>query len=348
MFMSKAIKAGIIGATGYAGVELVRLLSNHPNATIEAISSVSFPGENIANIYPGLKGGVNLILEKDPEDMIDRCDVVFASLPHGLSQELAKNCVDKNVIFIDLGADFRLEKEEDYINWYGGNFLDAGLQEQAVYGLSEIFRNEIKSAALIANPGCYPTSAALALYPVLKEGLIDTDNIIIDSKSGVTGAGRTVSPNTHYPECNEGFSSYKAVGHRHIPEIEQTLSKFADAPVTITFTPHLLPVNRGILSTIYCDLNGNEDIIRRSYIEAYEKEPFIILLKDGEYANIKDVRLSNSCHISLHYDMRTDKLIVCSAIDNMVKGAAGQAIQNMNIVFGFKETAGLSPIAPSF
>lgn len=342
------IKAGIVGATGYGGVELVRLLSSHPMVEIEAISSVSFGGEDISSIYPSLRAGVNLILDDNQDSMIKKCDVIFASLPHGLSQELAGECIKNNKVFIDLGADFRLEKEEDYKWWYGEGFLDHQLQNQAVYGLSEIFKSEIKKAKLIANPGCYPTSAALALYPALKEGLIEADGIIIDSKSGVTGAGRTMTQNTHFPECNEGFAAYNAGGHRHIPEIEQVLSKFAGDSIKVSFTPHLLPINRGILSTIYCRLKGGMEDVRKSYEEKYSDQPFIIVLRDGEYANIRNVRLSNNCHISLHHDIRTGRLIICSAIDNMVKGASGQAIQNMNLIFGFEETSGLPTVAPAF
>jgi N-acetyl-gamma-glutamyl-phosphate reductase len=346
--MKYEIKAGIIGATGYAGVELVRLLNSHPYVKLESISSVSFHGRNINEIYPGLRGGLDMVLEENPESMMERCDVVFASLPHGLSQDLAKKCLDKNSTFIDLGADFRLESEGDYLEWYGGSFHDKDLHSEAVYGLCEVFREKIKGTNLIANPGCYPTSVALALYPALQAGLIDTKDIIIDSKSGITGAGRKVSQGTHFPECNEGFKAYKADGHRHMPEIEQTLSGFSGEPMEVIFTPHLLPVNRGILSTIYCNLRADRSEVRKCYERVYKNEPFIVVLEEGEYADIKNVRLSNACHISLHFEKRGGKLIICSAIDNMVKGAAGQAIQNMNIVFGFDERSGLVNIAPAF
>jgi N-acetyl-gamma-glutamyl-phosphate reductase len=312
------------------------------------LNTVSFEGENISAIYPNLRGQINTILEKDPQVAIEKSHVIFASLPHGFSQELAKQCDERGKIFIDLGADFRLEKEEDYKLWYGETFIDQDLHKKAVYGLPEIWRKEIEKATLIANPGCYPTSVALALYPALKAGLIDEEEIIIDSKSGTTGAGRTATQSTHFPECNESFSAYKAGGHRHTPEIEQTLSKASGKPVNITFTPHLLPVNRGILSTIYCKAKTDPATLRQSYLNFYEKEPFVTVLNDGEYADIRNVRLSNSCYISLHLDSRTNRVIICSAIDNMVKGAAGQAVQNMNIIFGLKETEGLSVIAPAF
>lgn len=346
--MTKKIKAGIVGATGYAGVELVRLLIDHKEAELAEVSSVSFHGKSIGDVYPGIRHRCSLILSENPEHMIETCDVIFASLPHGLSQELAEKVRSRGKKFIDLGADFRLEKEEEYRTWYGGNFLSPELHNEAVYGLSEIFREKIQNAELIANPGCYPTSAALGLYPALAYGLVEPDHIVIDSKSGVTGAGRSLTEGTHYPECNEAFSAYKAGKHRHRPEIEQILSKIYGKSIKITFTPHLLPVNRGILSTIYVTKKADWKQIRRAYQEAYEEEPFVQVLPEGEYANIKNVRMSNSCHISLHSDEHTDTLIICSAIDNMVKGAAGQAIQNMNLMFGFPEESGLSAITPAF
>lgn len=346
--MKKKIKVGVVGATGYAGVELVRLLQEHPSVDLARVSSVSFHGQDIAKIYPGLQASGKLILDDGPEQMLNSCEVIFASLPHGLSQELAKASIDRGIIFIDLGADFRLEDENDYAKWYGGTYLDPELHKQAVYGLCELFREDIKKATLIANPGCYPTSAALGLSPALTAGLIEPKGIVIDAKSGVTGAGRGLTQNTHFPECNEAFSAYKAGGHRHRPEIEQTLSKLSGQEIAVTFTPHLLPINRGILSTMYCDLLSDMGTVRQAYREAYNNEPFVHLLEDGEYANTKNVRLSNCCHISLHQDEHTGKLIICSAIDNMVKGAAGQAIQNMNLVFGLEEAEGLSAIAPAF
>lgn len=342
------VRAGIIGATGYAGTELLRILSHHPGVEITGISSVSFAGEELSHIYPSYRPGKYPRLLGSSDELMDECDVIFAALPHGLSQEPARQCVEKGIVFIDLGADFRLEKEDEYHEWYGETFIDKDLHGQAVYGLCELYREEIRSSFLIANPGCYPTSAALALYPALKAGLIGTDNIIIDAKSGVTGAGRTMTQNAHFPECNEAFSAYKAGRHRHRPEIEQTLSRCAGKPVEITFTPHLLSVNRGILSTIYCDYDHDPALLRRCYEEAYEEELFVTVLTDGEYANIRNVKMSNSCHISLHFDRPRKKLILCSAIDNMVKGAAGQAVQNMNLICGFEETTGLTAIAPAF
>ncbi len=343
------IKASIIGATGYTGVELVRLLLSHPKVKIAALSSVSFLGKPISEVYPSLLSACQMEL-CDEKEAVEKGDVVFACLPHGMSQEIAAECAAKNKAFIDLGADFRLEKEEDYMQWYKGAFLDKELHKKAVYGLPELFRDSIKKTKIVANPGCYPTSIALALYPALSKGIISTEGIVIDSKSGVTGAGRTPTLNTHFPECNESVSPYKVGTHRHTPEIEQTLSKAAGAPVKVTFVPHLLPVNRGILSTCYAKLKegAGEEKVREIYEEFYKNEPFVRVLPKDTQAGIKNVKFSNFCDISLNIDSRTGTFIAVSALDNMVKGAAGQAVQNMNILFCFDETAGLTLIPPAF
>ena len=343
------IKAGIVGATGYAGAELVRLLTSHPEAEIAAISSVSFEGKRLSDVYPAYRY-LNDMICADQDEVVQKSDVVFAALPHGLSQELAAQCVDAGKKFIDLGADFRLESEEDYTEWYGGSFLDKELHRESVYGLPELFRDSIKGKRIIANPGCYTTCSPLAIAPAVKNGLVELKGIICDCKSGVTGAGRKPSQGTHFPELNEGFHAYKAASHRHTPEIEQTLSRLSGQKVTVTFVPHLLPVNRGILATVYADIKEGvsfEDI-RKAYESACEGEYFVRLLDDGEYADIHNVRYSNFCDISLHHDERAGKLVACAAIDNMVKGAAGQAVQNMNIIFGLDEKAGLVIMPPAF
>lgn len=343
------IKVGIIGATGYAGVELVRLLLGHPQAQIAAVGSVSFEGKPISEVYPNLAGLFDEVLVKDDE-VLARSDVVFASLPHGLSEEYAARCAEAGKIFIDLGADFRLWAEENYKEWYGLDYHRPELHRAAVYALPELYREQIRGKRIIGNPGCYPTSIGLGLYPALKNGLIDPNSIIIDSKSGVTGAGRGLSQTTHYPDCNEAFSPYKVAGHRHTPEIEQTLSDIAGGPVKVTFVPHLLPVNRGIVSTIYASLVQPMGLgeIHALYERAYAGERFVRVCPKGAVANLKNVRMSNYCDISLHLDERTGRLIVVSAIDNMVKGAAGQAIQNMNLVCGLPEETGLTMAPPAF
>ncbi len=343
------IKAGIIGATGYAGAELVRLLTAHPHAEIAAVSSVTFEGKALSSVYPAYRGLNDMVCEK-ADDVVKKSDVVFAALPHGLSQELAKQCFDNGKIFIDLGADFRLENEEDYKQWYGGEYKDKALHQNAVYALPELFRENIRGKRIIANPGCYTTGVPLALAPAIKMGLVKHQGIIADCKSGVTGAGRGLSQGTHYPDLNEGFHPYKVAAHRHTPEIEQTLSHLAGEAVKITFVPHLLPVNRGILSTCYAPLQEGvtAEQVKNAYRSFYKDAFFVRLLPDGAVADIHDIKYSNFCDVSVHIDMRTHTLIAVSAIDNMVKGAAGQAIQNMNLVCGLDETAGLTMMPPAF
>lgn len=345
----KKLEVGIIGATGYVGVELLRLLLNHPYVNIVSLGSSSQNGSEIDDIYGNFSGHCNMKLES-AEDTIAKSELLFLALPHGLSEEIADKVLKKGKKVIDLGADFRLEREEDYEKWYGSRFKAKELHGDAVYGLPEINRNLIKKTPIIANPGCYPTSIALPLIPLLEMGHIEKEDIIIDSKSGITGAGRGLSLTSHFPECNEGFNAYNIGKHRHIPEIEQTLSNACGDKITITFTPHLLPINRGILSTIYCKPKKDISLkdIHESLIEFYSKEKFVKILKLGQYASIKNVKYTNCCHISVHADERSGKIIICSTIDNMVKGAAGQAIQNMNIMMGLNEDEGLKLIAPAF
>lgn len=341
------IRAGIIGATGYAGVELVRILLSHPDAEIAAISSVSYDGKKLSEIYPSLRGICDMTLS-DGDGIEDKCDVVFASLPHGLSEIPAAKCVEKGVKFIDLGADFRLDDAKVYEQWYGKSYNYPDLHARSVYCIPELHRDRISGADIVGNPGCYPTSAALALAPIVEAGL--DRGIIIDSKSGVTGAGKGLSDNTHYPNCNEAFSPYKVASHRHTPEIEQTLSAIAGRDIHITFVPHLLPLNRGIISTCYVDLSKDisSDELYKLYCDRYGGEKFVRVLPLGEVANLRNVRQSNYCDISVHLDKRTGRAVIVSTIDNMVKGAAGQAVQNMNLLFGLPEDRGLDFIPPSF
>ncbi len=343
------IKAGILGATGYAGVELTRLLLRHPDVTLAAVGSVSFEGQPIADVYPALREICTLSCE-EADSVIEKSDVVFAALPHGLSQDTAAACAAAGKKFIDLGADFRLDDPAQYEKWYGCEARFPELHAKAVYGLPELFRDEIRQTSIIGNPGCYPTSVALGLSPVLRAGLVETAGIVIDSKSGATGAGRKPAQNTHFPDCNEHFSAYKVASHRHTPEIEQTLSKVAGEAVTVTFVPHLLPVNRGILSTIYARLKPGvmPEAVRAQYEAAYRDEHFVRLLPEGRAVNLHDVCGSNYCDIQLYSDPHTGLLIVTSVIDNMVKGAAGQAIQNMNLLFGLPESRGIDMIPLPF
>lgn len=344
--MMKKIKVGIIGATGYAGVELVRLLLLHPCVELTALSSVSYEGKKISQVYPNLKDICDEVLQN--EDIIDKCDVVFTSLPHGLSEKFAAKCLANGVKMIDLGADFRLDSAEEYSKWYGKKYEEEDIHSQALYCIPELHRKQYISQPIIGNPGCYPTSIALGLAPAI--GLAIDNTVVIDSKSGVTGAGRGLADNTHYPNCNEAFSPYKVAAHRHTPEIEQTLSKLKGKKVNVTFVPHLLPVNRGIVSTIYFNVDRpiNAEELREIYATYYKDEKFVRVLELGEVANLRNVKYSNYCDISIHYDEHTQRAIIVSTIDNMVKGAAGQAIQNMNIMFKLDEDSGLNYIPPSF
>ena len=342
-------KVGIIGATGYVGVELLRLLLNHPKVSVEAISSSSFKGENISSLYKNFFNKTDLICE-DIDTVIEKTDIIFTALPHGLSEEIAEKAIKENKIVIDLGADFRLDDEAEYEEWYGKKFAHKDLHNLSIYGLPELNRTKIKECKIIGNPGCYPTSIELGLMPLLEKNLINPKNIICDSKSGITGAGRGLSLKSHYPESNENFSAYGIGSHRHTPEIEQVLSTIAGEDIQVTFTPHLLPINRGILSTIYCETKDNITLeeIHKIYEEKYKNEPFVHVLPLGQTAEIKQVKCTNNCHISLHQNYRKNQLIIISTIDNMVKGAAGQAIQNLNIIIGEPEDTGLNLISPYF
>ena len=343
------IKAGIVGATGYAGAELVRLLLGHPEAEIAAISSVSFEGTPLSDVYPAYRSLCDMVCENQGA-VVEKCDVIFAALPHGLSQGLAQQCADAGKVFIDLGADFRLEDEETYKEWYQGEFENKELHQQAVYGMPEFFREKIKGSRIIANPGCYTTAVPMALAPAVVNGLVSVQGIIADCKSGTTGCGRKPSQRTHYPELNESFSAYKVANHRHCPEMEQTLTKLAGEAAKVTFVPHLLPINRGILATCYAQLKDGvtEDQLREVYEAFYKDEYFVRVLPKGAVADVKTVQYSNFVDISIHVDQRAGLLVAISAIDNMVKGAAGQAVQNMNLVFGLDETTGLTIVPPAF
>ena len=343
------IKVGVVGATGYAGSEICRLIMGHPQAELAAISSVSFEGMALSQVYPAYNQMIDLVCGTQ-DQVVEQSDVVFAALPHGLSQDLAAQCDALGKTFIDMGADFRLEDEAAYKEWYGGTYTDKELHEKAVYGLPEFFREKIRGKKVIANPGCYTTAVPLALVPALEAGHIESDGIIADCKSGVTGAGRKPTQGNHYPELNESFTAYKVAAHRHTPEIEQTLSKMVGSPLKVTFVPHLLPINRGILATCYARLKPGvaKDQLRQAYQAQYDGEFFLRLLPEGQVANVKNVRYTNFCDISLFTDQRTGTFIAISAIDNMVKGAAGQAIQNMNLSFGLPETTGLDLVPPAF
>lgn len=338
------INAGIIGVTGYTGGELLRLLVNHPEAVVKKASSRSNQGNNVVKVHPHLMNNISLIEEElNIEEFQKSLDVVFLALPHGLSADIVKRLNLDKVKVIDLGADFRLKDPESYKSWYELDHACPSLLDNAVYGLPELYREKIKESKLIANPGCYPTSVLLGLAPLLKNGLIKLENIIIDSKSGVTGAGKTLSQQSHFPDMNDNLLAYKVSNHRHVAEIEQEINFLAGKEMKIIFTPHLIPMNRGILSTIYTDLI--EDItqgeLEQLYQEFYQESPFVRVRGKELLPQTKWVQGSNYCDIAPVLEQRTNKLIVISALDNLVKGASGQAIQNMNLMFGLEETCGL-------
>ena len=344
------MKASVIGATGYAGVELLRLLDGHPEAEITAITSESSTGEAIASMYPHLSGRIekNLTSMKDIKAIAAESDVIFIALPHGHAMKIGKELRSSNTRIIDLGGDYRFKDYKVFEQWYKVPHEDP--EAQAVYGLSELYRDHVKNAHLVANPGCYTTCSILAMVPLLKYGLIETKGIIIDAKSGTTGAGRSLKLGSLYCSVNESFKAYGVASHRHTPEIEQVYSEVAGEDVVVQFTPHLLPVDRGIFATCYAQLKeGVTDAqIEEAYQVMYGNEFFIRLRGKGGFPELKNVRASNYVDLGWQTDKRTGRIIVMNCIDNLVKGAAGQAVQNMNVMFGLDETMGLRalPIVP--
>ncbi len=345
-----AIQCAIIGGSGYTGGELLRILSAHPGVEITCVTSRKYAGMPISALFPSLQGIVDINFEDySPESLKERAQIAFTAVPHQAAMPVVRELLDAGLKVIDLSADFRLHDANVYENWYGEH-SQKELLERAIYGLPEIYKEKIKAAELVANPGCYPTSAILPLYPILKRGIVDSNGIIIDSKSGVSGAGRTSSSAFGYSEVNEGFKAYKVCEHRHTPEIEQELSMASGAPLTLNFTPHLVPMTRGILTTSYSKLK--EDVDEQELIDIlrdfYNKSPFVRVLDQGLFPDCHNVRGSNFCDIGVRVCKRTNTLILISAIDNLVKGASGQAVQNMNIMEGLDETIGLQspPLFP--
>ncbi|MEW5952209.1 MAG: N-acetyl-gamma-glutamyl-phosphate reductase [Bacillota bacterium] len=338
------IKAGVIGATGYAGAELVRLLAGHPEVELVALTTQSYGGVPLGEVYPHLDKYVSMMCrELDLTALAGQADVIFTALPHGHAVPVAAAAAVHGKKLIDLGADFRFRSPATYEAWYKVAHPRHDLLAEAVYGLPELHREEIRGAALVANPGCYPTSAILGLAPLIKKGLLDTGAIIIDSKSGVSGAGRGLSLGTHYCEVNENIRAYNVAMHRHTPEIEQELGRLSGGNLTVSFTPHLTPMTRGILSTMYAGLNqpltGRE--VLEVYKEFYAGEHFIEVLPEGRLPSTKNVWGTNRCAMAPVVDPRTGRVVVVSAIDNLIKGAAGQAVQNMNLLFGLPENTAL-------
>lgn len=348
------ITAGIIGATGYVGVELVRLLLAHPEVSKLSLSSVSFEGQNIVDIYPNLRGllrGKSDGVLADADSVVEVSDVVFTALPHGVAEKYAVACVEKGKKLIDLSADFRFDDDEaTFKEWYKKDWEFPAVHAESVYGLPELNRERIKKARVIGNPGCYVTAATLSLLPVLSKGLVKTDLVIVDAKSGVTGTGRNPTATNNFSECGESFAPYNVGKHRHQPEIARNMSAAAGKPVNVVFTPHLLPMSRGIIATVYAPLVKpmTAEEVHALYAEHYRDEPFVRVLPLGSVATTRNVRGSNFCDVSVHVVNGGTLLEMVSAIDNMVKGAAGQAVENMNLLFGFPETAGIDQVPAAF
>ena len=340
------IRAGIVGGTGYTGVELLRILALHNEVEVAVVTSRADAGLRVDALYPSLRGYIDAVFSTPAIETLDQCDVVFFATPNGTAMQMAEALLARGIKVIDLSADFRLKDAQEWSRWYGMEHACPDLISDAVYGLPEVNREAIKSAQLIACPGCYPTAVQLGFLPLLENGLINVDHLIADVKSGVSGAGRKAELATLMSETGESFKAYAANGHRHLPEIAQGLALAARQPVGLTFVPHLTPMIRGIHATLYGQLSGAKlDDIQTLFEQRYINEVFVDVLPQGSHPDTRNVRGSNQCQISIHQPQGGKTLVVLSVIDNLVKGAAGQAVQNMNLMFGLKEDAGLKVIA---
>jgi N-acetyl-gamma-glutamyl-phosphate reductase len=338
------IKIGIVGGTGYTGVELLRLLATHPQAELLAITSRAEAGRAVADMYPNLRGHVDLAFSEPDPQLLARCDLVFFATPNGTAMQMVPELLDAGVKVIDLAADFRIRDAALWSQWYGMEHACPDLLADAVYGLPELKRDEIRQARLVANPGCYPTAAALGFLPLVEQGLVDPSALVADCKSGVSGAGRGANAAMLMGEVGESFKAYAVAGHRHLPEIRQTLGWVSDKPVGLTFVPHLVPMIRGIHATLYGRLTGEADL-QALFEQRYANEPFVDVMPAGSHPETRSVRGVNHCRIAVHRPQGGDTVVVLSVIDNLTKGAAGQAVHNMNLMFGLAEDTGLKQVA---
>ena len=342
------MKVAVIGATGYTGLELLRIITRHPQVEITCVTSETYQGQTFSQVFPAFRGIADLPLEAmDPERIAKNAQLAFLCLPHGSSMKVAPTLLEAGLRVIDLSGDFRFKDPRVYKDWYGLEHSAPHLLEEAVFGLPELFAPAIAQARLLANPGCYVTSVILALAPLLKAKWIEPSPIYADCKSGVTGGGRKLKQRFHFPECNESFTAYSVARHRHQPEMEEALENFSGVKPHILFSPHLVPMNRGILSTVYTQIREDilpsftPEMVHELFLTFYQPYPFVRVLPIGEMPNTHNVRGSNFCDIGLVWDKRTGTLVVISALDNLVKGASGQAVQNMNIMAGFPQTLSL-------
>jgi N-acetyl-gamma-glutamyl-phosphate reductase len=339
------IKVGIVGGTGYTGVELLRLLVAHPSCELSAITSRAEAGKAVVELFPNLRGHTDLcFIEPDPVQL-KACDLVFFATPNGVAMTQVPDLLEAGVRVIDLAADFRITDQGTWEQWYGMQHACPGLLPQAVYGLPELNREAIRGAHLVANPGCYPTAVALGFLPLVENGLVATDFLVADTKSGVSGAGRSASVANLMGEMGESFKAYAISGHRHQPEIRQTLSGVSDTPIGLTFVPHLVPMIRGIEATLYARLTEFSGDLQGLFETRYQEECFVDIMPSGSYPETRTVKGSNVCRIAVHTPLEGDVVVVSSVIDNLVKGAAGQAVQNMNLMFGLSEDSGLNHVA---
>ena len=340
----KTIKVGIVGGTGYTGVELLRLLAQHPNCEMRVITSRKEAGTGVAEMFPNLRGRVLLKFSEPSGAALNACDVVFFATPNGVAMNEARALYDAGVRLIDIAADFRIKDVALWEKWYGMKHACPELVAEAVYGLPEINREKIRNARLVANPGCYPTAVQLGFLPLVEAGIVDLGHLIADAKSGVSGAGRKAEVHTLFAEASDNFKAYGVAGHRHLPEITQGLTQIAAAPVGLVFVPHLVPMIRGIHATLYARLTGPVDL-QSIYESRYARESFVDVMPAGSHPDTRSVRGANHCRIAVHRPQDGDTAVVLSVIDNLVKGAAGQAVQNMNLMFGLPEATGLGQIA---
>jgi N-acetyl-gamma-glutamyl-phosphate reductase len=339
------IKIGIVGGTGYTGVELLRLLAAHPHAELVTITSRQEAGKTLASVFPSLRGRIGLSFASPDTAPLAQCDVVFFATPHGAAMSQVSSLLQAGVRVIDLSADFRLRDAAAWQKWYGEPHAAPEWLDQAVYGLPEVHREKIRTAQLVACPGCYPTAIQLGFLPLLEEGLVDVGSLIADAKSGVSGAGRTAKLGSLFSEAADSLAAYSVAGHRHLPEIRQGLDAAAGHPVGLVFVPHLVPMNRGIFATLYARLKKPATDVQAVFEGRYRAEPFVDVLLAGDHPQTRSVRGANTCQIAVHRPQGGDTVVVLSVIDNLTKGASGQAVQNFNLMFGFPENTALTGAA---